>query len=260
MFLKSNLLVAVITTISAFQAEAASPQALFSDLKSPVGLVYDQEGNLFVAEWGAGRVSKFDRSGNRSTVTEAVPSPSGLAFDEQGMLYITSYGNGGIYALASGGQPRLVASGFSSPTGLLWLKEKCLLVANRNSGELVKVWPDGAKETLATGLATPVGLAQADDGSLFINCFNGGIEMITPSGQKSTIYRELATPGVGLVADGQDVLAVDYGGTTVTRVSRQGMGTTVIDNLRSPVGLAKTPDGKLLVGTWGDNAIFVFDK
>ena len=83
--------------------------------------------------------------------------------------------------------------------------------------------------------------------------------MIKPSGQRSTIYQGLKTPGVGLAADGSDVLAVDYGGTTVTRISQQGQAAPLIDDLSSPVGLAITPNGKLLVGTWGDDSLYIFD-
>ena len=50
------------------------------------------------------------------------------------------------------------------------------------------------------------------------------------------------------------------GGTTVTRVDAQGRATTVANGLRTPVGLARMPDGRLMVGSWGDNAAFVLNR
>ena len=49
---------------------------------------------------------------------------------------------------------------------------------------------------------------------------------------------------------------VDYGGTTVSRVDRNGRRTVIADGLSSPVGLALAPDGSLTVATWGANAAF----
>ncbi len=44
-------------------------------------MAFDATGNLYVAEWGAGRVSRIDPRGRRSTFAEALSGPSGLAID-----------------------------------------------------------------------------------------------------------------------------------------------------------------------------------
>jgi glucose/arabinose dehydrogenase len=153
-----------------------------------------------------------------------------------------------------------VASGFSSPTGLFWSRDNTLLVANRNAGEVVRLHPDGKKTVLSRNHKTPVGLAQTDDGSIFVSCYGGSVDRIAPDGKSASVYTGLNTPGVGIIADGPDsVLVVDYGGTTVARVNTQGKASTVADGLRSPVGLTRMPDDRLLVGTWADNAAFAFE-
>ncbi len=258
MKLKSGLVGVFLALSLTGSALANGFEDKIEGLQAPVGLIYDQQGNLYVAEWGAGRVTKFTPQGERSTLTEAISAPSGLALDGAGTLYIASYGDGGVYALKPGGTPVKIASGFSSPTGLLWSRHNYLLVANRNAGQVVRLREDGAQDILYGGLATPVGLAETEDGNIFVSCFSGGVEMITPEGEKTTIYTRLATPGVGIIADGLDVLVVDYGGTTVTRLDRHGRAATVVDGLRSPVGLTRMPDGRLLVGTWADNAAMAF--
>lgn len=79
------------------QFAPAVGKAAITGIQSPVGMVYDADGTLFVAEWGANRVSKFDVQGKRSLVTDTVRSPAGLAFDEQGTLFITSYATGDFF-------------------------------------------------------------------------------------------------------------------------------------------------------------------
>lgn len=72
-----------------------------------------------------------------------------------------------------------------------------------------------------------------------------------------TINIKLGNPGPGIVAAGADsACVVDYGGTTVSRVDRQGVRTVIADGLSGPVGLAVAPDGSLMVVTWSANAAF----
>ena len=259
-FLIAAALCCGLMSVANSTAFAAERKAVITGIQSPVGMIYDKEGALYVAEWGAGRISRFDSDGRRTTVTDSINSPAGLAFDDKGVLHVASYGDGTIYALDKGTKPRPVASGFSSPTGLLWSRDNALLVANRNAGEVVKVRSDGKKEVLSRNHKTPVGLAQTDDGSIFVSCYGGSVDRIAPDGKVTTVYTGLTTPGVGIIADGPGrVLVVDYGGTTVARVDAQGQASTGAEGLRSPVGLVRMPDGRLLVGTWADNAAFVFD-
>lgn len=259
-----NILLAALVFCSCLTsgaAIAAERTPVIAGIQSPVGMIYDKQGILYVAEWGASRVSRFDAKGNRSIVTEAIKGPSGLAFDERGTLYIASYSDGDVYAMENGKEPRKLASGFSSPAGLLWGRDNVLLVANRNAGEVVKLHPDGRKEIISRNHKTPVALVQTNDGSLFISCLNGGIDLLTSDGKVSTINTSLRSPAPGMIIDGADaVLVADYGGTTVARIDAQGKAITVADGLRSPVGLARMPDGRVIVGTWGDNAAFIIEK
>lgn len=257
MSLKLFLATALIALGMSGIALAADSTPAITGIQSPVGMVYDSQGNLYVAEWGAGRVSKFDPQGKRTTVTDSMRSPSGLAFDDKGTLYVASYGDGNVYVLEPTGKTRSIASGFSSPTGLLWDKDNTLLVANRNAGEVVRVFLDGRKEIVSKGHKTPVGIAQTNDGTLYVSCYGGSVDHIE-NGKAVPLNSTLNTPGVGIIADGEAVLVVDYGGTTVERISPDGKASPVATGLRSPVGLARMPGGRILVGTWSDNAAFAF--
>ena len=65
---------------------AASVEKVADGFDSPVGMAFDAQGGLLVAEWGASRVTRLAPDGSRSTLTTAVPSPSGLAVDASGVV------------------------------------------------------------------------------------------------------------------------------------------------------------------------------
>lgn len=95
------------------------------------------------------------------------------------------------------------------------------------------------------------------NGDLLVSNIAGGISLVSGGRQARTINTELSSPGPGIVvADADAAYVVDYGGTTVSRVDRQGKRTVVADGLSSPVGLARAPDGSLIVATWGANSAF----
>lgn len=104
-----------------------------------------------------------------------------------------------------------------------------------------------------------MGIAQTTNGTIYVSCYGGSVDRISPDGKPVTVSTGLNTPGVGIIADSDNVLVVDYGGTTVARVTLDGKATPVANGLRSPVSLARMPDGRILVGTWSDNAAFAFE-
>lgn len=244
------------------KASAASPELHVTDIQAPVGMTYDKDGALYVSEWGGNRVSRFGPSGSRTVIADKIRNPAGLAFDDKGTLYAASYGDGSIYVIAPDTPPRRIASGFASPTGMIW-DGNSLIIANRNAGELVRLFTDGRKEVISRGHRTPVGVARLADGTLAVSCYGGSVDMVSPDGKITVLTTNLNTPGVGIIPDSSSheedaVLVVDYGGTTVQRVTRDGKTVPVAEGLRSPVALARMPDGRIIVGTWSDNAAFVF--
>ncbi|EXG78185.1 hypothetical protein [Cloacibacillus evryensis] len=225
------------------------------DLQLPVGMLYDGEGSLYIAEWAAGRVCKYDSKGRRTLVTEEVAHPSGLAMDEDGRLFIASYNEGIIYMFEEGRLRRFV-SGFNVPAGILW-HDGILYVANRDAGEIVRVSPVGRKDVLSKGHHSPVGIARFDDGSLVISCLGGLIQRLWPDGRVTTVSDALKSPAPGIVRDGAGaVIAADYGGTRIARITLDGVAETVADGFSTPVGLVRRPDGGLVVAAWGDAAAF----
>ena len=82
----------------------------------PVGLTFDEAGNLFVgwANAGTGAVYKFTPSGARTTFASGLNYPSGLAFDKAGNLFVADAGSGAVYKFTPTGARTTFASGFES--------------------------------------------------------------------------------------------------------------------------------------------------
>ncbi|MDO4905618.1 MAG: SMP-30/gluconolactonase/LRE family protein [Lautropia sp.] len=234
------------------------PERMHDGLSSPVGMAYDASGNLYVANWSAGTVLRFSPDGKRSVFAEGLPGPSGLAISSAGDIYVASYSEDLVWRFTPGGDRSVFVRGLATPAGLSFDTGGRLLIANRRTNQILAVHPDGKIDVAAEGLQTPVGVIELPDGDLLVSNIAGGISLVSDSPRARTINSDLASPGAGIVRAGADsAYVVDYGGTTVSRVDRNGRRSVIADGLSSPVGLALAPDGgSLTVATWGANAAF----
>lgn len=226
-------------------------------LSSPVGMAYDTSGNLYVANWSAGNVLRFSPQGERSVFASGLSGPSGLAISPKGEVYVASYNDDLVWRFTPGGTRTVFVKGLATPAGLSFDSQGRLLIANRRSNQILAAQPDGNIDVVADGLQTPVGAVELPNHDLLVSNIAGGISLVSGGKTAKPINMELGSPGPGIVAAGADAAyVVDYGGTTVSRINRQGERSIIADGLRSPVGLAIAPDGTLMVATWGDNAAF----
>lgn len=259
--MREKLLIAVLGMVclgagAAGFAAAPAWDVLATGLVAPTGMAHDAEGRLWVAEWGADRIVRLDGQGGREEVIGGIAQPAGLAFDADGTLWAAGYGDGRIYAWTPERGLRVVARGLAAPTGLFWSPETGLLAANRNAGEVVRIRADGSREVLSSGHRFPVGLARLADGSLAVSCYGGSLDIVAPDGAVRSIPAApagLVRPGVGILAAGPDSLLVaDNGAGAVALLDAAGKARALASGLSAPVGLARAPDGRILVATWGD--------
>lgn len=238
-------------------ATAANISKLYCDLGGPVGIAFNSTGDLFVAEWSAGKVTRFDTSGNRSTFADSLNGPSGLAIDSSDNVYVASYSDDLIYKYSASGQRILFAKDMGTPAGLSFDGQGNLLVANRQTNEIISIAPDGQRQIIATGLQTPVGAVITSEGSYFVSNINGGISLVTQEHRVKTINSQLVRPGPGIAINNSDqVFVVDYGSTMVYQVNLKGTLSLVAEGLPSPAGLTLDKNGNLYAATWGDGAIY----
>jgi YD repeat-containing protein len=231
--------------------------ATHEGLGSPVGMAYDASGNLYVANWSAGNVMRFAPAGERTVFASGLSGPSGLAISSKGDVYVASYNEDLVWRFTPRGDQAVFVRGLATPAGLSFDARGRLLIANRRTHQILAVRPDGAIDVAAEGLQTPVGAVELPNGDLLVSNIAGGISLVSGGLKARAINTDLRSPGPGIVAAGADAAyVVDYGGTTVSRIDRNGVREVIADGLSSPVGLASAPDGSLTVATWGANATF----
>ena len=237
--------------------ERQRPTLLHDGLSSPVGMAYDASGNLYVANWSGGTVLKFAPGGQRSVFAEGLSGPSGLALSPTGDIYVASYSEDLVWLFTPRGERSVFVRGLATPAGLSFDARGRLLIANRRTNQILAAHPDGKIDVAAEGLQTPVGAVELPNGDLLVSNIAGGISLVSGGVKARTINTDLGNPGPGIVRAGADsAYVVDYGGTTVSRMDRNGRRTVIVDGLSSPVGLALAPDGSLTVATWGANSAF----
>lgn len=234
--------------------------AVWDGLSSPVGMAYDADGALYVANWSGGTIERFTAAGERSTFASDLDGPSGLAIDAEGVVYAASYSGDVVWRFSEDGEPEVFVEGLATPAGLSFNAAGELLIANRQTDEILAADAEGQTRVVATGLQTPVGAVELANGDLMVSNINGGVSLVSGGTEAEHVNTELASPGPGIAPAGGDaVYVVDYGGSTVDMIEPDGTRTTVADGFDSPTGITVAPDGRLAVCDWGTSSLYLID-
>lgn len=231
-----------------------------SGFSFPEGPSFDNDGNLFVAELGAGRVSKIAPDGTWEVFATLGDSPNATAIGPDGHIYVCN--NGGWWApeTSTGGVP---GKGGGTPC-------------------IQKLTPTGDAEVLITeidgvALNSPNDLVfDAHGGFYFTDPIwpdeegkiqTGSICYSDTSGNARRIHTGIFYPnGLGVDADGTKLLINESGTARVVAFDIDAPG--VISNERSFgwVGLGTVPDGmcfdstgRVLVCGHGAGAVYVLE-
>lgn len=228
-------------------------------LAAPAGLALDPSGSLIVAEWGAGRVVRLSRAGDRLPLLEHVGRPAGVAVSADGTLFVSLQREGRVVALARG-EPdsgwRTLAEGLSEPMGVAVDSLGGLLIAEQGTGRIWRLTADGALRVLVEGLARPVAVLPVSWGGLLVAEYGGRMVHIPENGDSRRFVAKMRCPGLGLVeGKSGDVYAVDQAAGEVRRIERNGAVSVAARGLAGPTGLLAHPDGHLLVGVKGEGAV-----
>jgi sugar lactone lactonase YvrE len=125
---------------------------------------------------------------------------------------------------------------FSEPFGIVAAPDGTIFVSDAGqANEIRRISPDGRVSTVAGGFSTPSGLALASDGTLYAADTGGhAIRRISPDGVVSTLAGD-GTPGY---ADGPAAQA----------------------RFNGPIGVAVTPDGRVVVADTYNDRIRVIES
>ncbi len=201
---------------------------------------------------------KISVDGIQSIIPTTIVTPSGVVFDQTGDVYIADSATNSVVKITPDGIQTTIASGLANPKDLALDSSGNLYVANSGTNSVLKIAPDGTKTTFATGLNGPAGLAFDALGNLFVSSKgSNAIFKISPKGTKSTFVNAgLNAPG-GIAFDATgNLLVADTGSNSILTVDRNGnVSAEVTRGLNAPADVSVDALGNLLVADTGSNSI-----
>jgi DNA-directed RNA polymerase subunit RPC12/RpoP len=114
----------------------------------PTDLAFDQQDNLYVANFVDNSISRVKESGSLETFVANIAAPSALLFDAAGNLLALSSTEGTVYRLSQMGVVPF-ARGLSAPTDLVLHPEGHVVAVDFGRGRLMHVTPKGALKLFA---------------------------------------------------------------------------------------------------------------
>ncbi|MGE4505646.1 MAG: hypothetical protein AB7D51_09885 [Desulfovibrionaceae bacterium] len=265
----ATALAALLLVLAALASQAASQVAsqsvssaasraeatVFTGFREPTGLAFGPDGTLYVTEWGADRITTLSPSGQRAVFAAGFGSPSGIAVDKAGTVFAASYGGNAVWRMAPDGTRTRIAEGLRTPAGMFLESGGTLLQAERAGGRILRIDPSatGVPEVVARGLELPVAVAMTP-GGLAAACWNDTVHLDLLGNRRA--LEGFQCPGTGLaLLEGGALLATDFGGGALRRISPTGEVETVATGLPSPAGLALDRHGRAWVACWGDGSV-----
>lgn len=258
-----------------------APALLLEGTSSAQGLAFDKDGNLWVSDWDANKLSKYTpdqllSSGTPtaevviSTSNNSLRNPTALAFDKEGSLWVTNRGNATIVKyradqLATTGSPKPAvilsddgSGNLSGPTGIAFDKNGGLWFSNYFSQSLynfsspntlsgaVNTSPDVILSTTITGdtsIDAPSSLAFDKDGNLWVS--NNGLNNLVKFTPEQLSSSGTPVPAVTLSGlSGPGGLAFDAGGNLWVSNS----SSTVVKFAAATLATTGSPTPEVVLG------------
>lgn len=209
------------------QAAPALESTIGSGFQNPSQVAVDAAGNVYVADPGAGKVSKY-AAGSSSAVSigTGLTAPSGVAVDGAGDVFIADSAQGMVFEVPFG------------PTGL-------------NAA---------GQTTVVSGLGTNLSLALGPHGTLYIadpankqvvRISNIGASITPNLGQTETKLTAGFTSPSAVAVDANGNLYVIDGSNLFELAHGAGAPATLLNNLSGATGVSVDPSGAVYIASAG---------
>lgn len=217
---------------------------VLTSIITPKGVVFDQTGNIYVADSTTNSVIKITPDGTESIFAIGLANPKDLALDAAGNLYVANSGTNSILKIAPDGTKTTFASNLNGPTGLAFDATGNLFVSSSGADAIFEITPDGSKSTfVSAGLNAPSGLAFDALGNLLVA--DTGSDSILKVDRNGTVTVDVAT-GLDAPADVSvdalgNLIVADTGSNSILKITPGGTITPVVTGLIAPISVAMAP-------------------
>lgn len=188
---------------------------------TPTGIAVDGSGNWYVADTANHRVRRITPGGIVTTI-----AGNGVA------------GSAGDGALATAAQ-------LNSPRSVAIDAQGNVYIADTGNNRIRKISPGGIISTFTNAVSNPEYVAVGPDSALYVaDAGNNRVLRLTAAGSFNSVATVLKPAAVTVDRSGNVYVSES---ARVSKISPQGVLSTVLDGLNSPRGLAMTADGSLLI-------------
>jgi len=250
-------------TIWKFMADGSGSLFANSSINHPMGLAFDQSGNLYLAN-NAGfkdsTIVKFVANGTGSQFATNLYASMGVAIDGTD-IYVANEGSTIINKISSGGSSSVLSTTHYSAEGLAFDGVGNLYVADFNENRIMKYSPGGASSIFASpGLNGPTGIAFDGAGNLYVaNASGNTIRKFSRAGADLGTFAStgLNYPfGIAFDSTG-NLYAANFFGGNIRKFSSAGndLGNFVSSGLSNPSYLAIVPDPTLNILVSSNQAV-----
>jgi Secretion system C-terminal sorting domain/NHL repeat len=203
--------------------DGTGTSALF---KSPEGLCWAPDGNIWVADRANNAIRRITTDGVVSTIVAPSTGTAGTfyapwqgAFSPAGDYYVADKGNGRIRKVTTDGIVTTFATGLNNPMSLVFDTQGNMYVSERDAKIISKITPEGVKTTYAElGSFKPNCAVFDSKGNLLVGgnsaytiisvSPDGTITTIAGDGSVATAYND-GTPGNPLTAEVGQIFGLD---------------------------------------------------
>jgi hypothetical protein len=247
-------------------------QTLATAVNDPQALVFDAQGDLFVAsEPGSVVEYTVPYTGSPQSITAGVNHPQALALDARGDLFVANgSGSNTVTEYAppyTGGPVATISKQINDPTSVGVDGSGNVLVVNQAANSLTVYAPpyDGTPVSVTQGLSGPSSLAIDAHGDAFVANLTStpnSVVMYQPpfsaqSAPAATIVNGVNEQGQLGIAAPATLLVPNQGANTVTAYAPpyNGAPTAIVGGQSQPVALAVDASGNLFVANYGNNTV-----
>lgn len=224
-------------------SDSGEVEVLSTGHRGPIHIVQGADSSFYVTNYNDGSLSKVDADGTSTTIATGLDGPSGITVNQEGQVFIAGWGAAGntgtnIYRLSEDGMsvaPYAVGQGISVPQGLACDESGNVYVANAVDSRIHKIAPDGTVSMLAD-LPGDTGYNIAHmvygNGRLYatgaaVNAIyeiklDGTYRILAGLGATGTLgdARFVGPGGLAISPDGSTLWIVDPGGPAASRLRR----------------------------------------